>query len=635
MNILNAPQGSEEWHAARAQRFCASEAAAAMGLSKHTSRSALLKAKATGLRPEVAPAVQRVFDAGHEAEALARPIAESIIGEDLFPVVATLDVDGLPLLASFDGLTLMEDTAWENKLLNPSLVAQIEAGNLEPHYWAQLEHQLLVSGASKALFTTSDGTPGGTHHLWYEPQPERRAQVLAAWRQFAADLAAYQPEAAEPVVVGAAPDTLPALLVQVQGAVTASNLAEFKAVALAAIGSIKTELASDQDFADAEKTIKWCHDVEGSLAAAKQHALAQTASIEELFRTMDAIGEQTRAVRLKLDKLVKSEKEARKEQLVLSAQRSMGEHIEKLNRALAKEGAGQIKREDAGLFAQAIKGLKSLDSMRDKVHAAMAQAQAQANATADRMRANRASLRSDDGRVDWIFLFADFATVGVKEAEDFAALAQLRITQHQQREAAKLEAERERIRQEEAAKLQRDAEAKARAEAAELARQQDEAERQASDNKRNQDAALASQTQAAIKVDYSGVAAYCCEKGEAQGKVGRGCDECSETSAAYQAAMFTPQAERAPAEPVAGRDFLTTASGETLTLGALNALLSPIRIDAAGLAELGFEPCATVKAAKHYPAAAVPRICAALVRHIQTVQADQPAPATLATPAEA
>ena len=50
----------------------------------------------------------------------------------------------------------------------------------------------------------------------------------------------------------------------------------------------------------------------------------------------------------------------------------------------------------------------------------------------------------------------------------------------------------------------------------------------------------------------------------------------------------------------------------TLTLGAINALLSPIRIDAAGLSELGFDPCATVKAAKHYRATDFARICQAI-----------------------
>ena len=57
--------------------------------------------------------------------------------------------------------------------------------------------------------------------------------------------------------------------------------------------------------------------------------------------------------------------------------------------------------------------------------------------------------------------------------------------------------------------------------------------------------------------------------------------------------------------------------GDTVTLGQLNALLAPIRIDAAGLAELGYTPSATVKAAKHYRAGDVPRICQSLIARLQ------------------
>ena len=77
-------------------------------MSKYSTRDELLRQKATGLTEEVSPAKQRIFDAGHEAEALARPIAEGIAGTEFFPVVATREVDGMPLLASFDGIDLMD-----------------------------------------------------------------------------------------------------------------------------------------------------------------------------------------------------------------------------------------------------------------------------------------------------------------------------------------------------------------------------------------------------------------------------------------------------------------------------------------------------------------------------------------------
>src|SRR5690606_18915950 len=111
--------------------------------------------------------------------------------------------------------------------------------------------------------------------------------------------AAYQPEEAAPApVVGRAPDQLPSLHIEVTGMVTASNLAEFKASAMAVLGSINRDLQTDEDFANAEQTVKWCKGVEERLDAAKAHALSQTASIDELFRTIDSVSAEARRIRL-------------------------------------------------------------------------------------------------------------------------------------------------------------------------------------------------------------------------------------------------------------------------------------------------------------------------------------------------
>ena len=74
----------------------------------------------------------------------------------------TADVNGLPLLASMDGLTMLGDVGWETKLLNQDLRAAVEAGTLDEHYTVQMEQQLMVSGASRIYFTTTDGTPENT-----------------------------------------------------------------------------------------------------------------------------------------------------------------------------------------------------------------------------------------------------------------------------------------------------------------------------------------------------------------------------------------------------------------------------------------------------------------------------------------
>lgn len=449
--LENAPQGSAAWLAERSKHFCASEAAAALGLSKYSTRDELLRQKATGLTEEVSPAKQRIFDAGHEAEALARPIAEGIAGTEFFPVVATREVDGLPLLASFDGIDVLDDLIWENKLLNQSLVQQVQAGDLEPHYWLQLEHQLLVSGATRALFTTSDGTPGGTHPLWYESKPERRAQLIAGWKQFAADLAAWVPPEAKPApVVGKTPDNLPALLIQVTGAVTASNLPEFKAHALEVFKGINRTLTTDQDFATAESTVKWCADVESRLAAAKEHALSQTATIDALFKTIDDISAEARRTRLELDKLVKARKEEIRGEIVAGGINALREHIAQLNAAMPADYMPQVPAD----FDGAIKGKRTVDSLRSAVNDELARAKIEASNIATRIHANVKTLEASG------LVVPDAATLVLKAPDDLAAIIANRKAAEQQRQ----EAERERIRAEEAARADREARAKLEAE---------------------------------------------------------------------------------------------------------------------------------------------------------------------------
>ena len=421
--LENAPQGSAAWLAARAKHFCASEAAAALGMSKYATRDELLRQKATGLAEEVSPAKQRIFDAGHEAEALARPIAEGIAGTEFFPVVATREVDGMPLLASFDGIDLMDELIWENKLLNQSLVQQVQAGDLEPHYYLQLEHQLLVSGATRALFTTSDGTPEGTHPLWYESKPERRAQLIAGWKQFAADLAAYVPPEAKPApVVGKTPDNLPALLIQVTGAVTASNLPEFKARALEVFRGINRTLTTDQDFATAESTVKWCADVESRLAAAKEHALSQTATIDALFKTIDDISAEARRTRLELDKLVKARKEEIRGEIVAGGIAALREHIAQLNAAMPADYMPHVPAD----FAGAIKGKRTVESLRSAVNDELARAKIEASNIATRIHANVKTLKASG------LVVHDAATLVLKAPDDLAAIIATRKAAEQQ-----------------------------------------------------------------------------------------------------------------------------------------------------------------------------------------------------------
>jgi predicted phage-related endonuclease len=436
MTVHKVIQGSAEWLALRAQPhvFAASDAAAMMGECKFKTRSQLLAEKSTGLTPPIDAATQRRFDAGHQAEQEFLPHAEAFIDDDLYPITGSIELDGMTLLASFDGLTMDWRYGYEHKLLNLALLTEISLNSLSPSYYWQLEQQLLVSGAEKILFCCSDGTLDKKGTMWYESIPSRRAALIAGWKQFAEDLAAHVPRAPEAAAVGRAPESLPALRVEVTGMVTASNLDEFRAAALAVIGRISTDLNTDEDFADAERAVKWCKDVEDRLEAAKQHALSQTASIDALFRTLDEIRDEARQKRLGVDKLVKQRKESIRVEIVTKAQSALRAHCAKLNDRM---GGAWMPAIDGG-FADAIKNKRTIASLHDAVDTALAHAKIAANELADRIEINRNLLIGDAH--DWTFLFPDFGQRCTLELESFAAILSQRIREHEDRQRQAAEA---------------------------------------------------------------------------------------------------------------------------------------------------------------------------------------------------
>ena len=440
MKIHNVAQGSAEWHALRAQHFTASEAPAMMGASKYQTRTELLTLKKTGIAPDVTPSQQFIFDKGHATEALARPLVEVMIGEELYPVVGT---EG-NLLASLDGATELGETLFEHKLWNESLVAQVKAEDLAPHYYWQLEQQLLVSGAERVIFVCSDGTAENFVSMEYRPVAGRAEQLIEGWKQFEADLAEHTPHAAVVEVVAAVIETLPTLSVQLEGAVKSSNLPAFQSTVMARIQAINTDLQTDQHFADAEEMVKFCDKAEKNIDLVKANALAQTASIDELFKTLDTIQEELRKKRLMLDKLVKARKVSIREDIAMDAAKALQVHIDRINASLG--GKARMPAVPAD-FAGAIKGKKTIASLRDAADSELARAKIAASQIGDSIRNNLASL--DELAADYMFLFNDVQQLVMKASDDLVALIKVRISEHQKAEDEKAEAQREKIRQEE------------------------------------------------------------------------------------------------------------------------------------------------------------------------------------------
>lgn len=464
MNIHEVIQGSDDWHALRASSFTASEAPAMAGVSKYISRSDLLKQKYTGEVPEVSSAQQRLFDKGHATEAKARPIAEGIIGEEIYPCTATHD-DHPWLLASFDGCTMLEEIIFEHKMMNDDLrTATLET--LPEHYKVQMDQQLAVSGADKCLFMASDGTKEDCNWFWYETTPERIASLMAGWEQFKADLEAYQPAEQTVAPQGEAPEALPALKIDLTGAVKASNLPDFKAQALAMIEGIKTTLTTDKDFADAESTVKFLQKGEKQLKDSKQAALQQTASIAELFDTIDELTENMRQKRLKLEKLVKAEKDNRRLDIQHKAEQAYDAHLGSIQKELESTSPWPLRfpAPNPGI-REAMKGKRTMTSLQDAADTAVANAKIQADEAARQIRTSIDTLKHEAEGFE--SLFADGGQLVCDKApEDLRNLAHSRIAEHKEAEQKRQDAERERIRQEEEAKAQAEADKRSREAAA-------------------------------------------------------------------------------------------------------------------------------------------------------------------------
>ena len=559
MIIHDVQQGSPEWHDLRNRvKHTASDLAAIRGNSKYKTRAQAIKEAATGIKPEISEFQQRRFDEGHATEAAARTIVEQMIGEDLYPATATTD-DGY-LLASSDGATMLGDTGLEHKLWNEELVSQIRAGKLHPMYTDQMDQQIAVFGFDKIIFVCSDGTKEKFAWLAYTGDKESIARIRADWAQFDEDVANYQPEAieAKPILTANPIEHLPALVIEVTGRVTHSNLSEFKAAATAVIGSIKTELVTDQDFVDATAAVKYLKDVEDSAKRAKQNALDQTESIATLHRALDEVIKMASDVRKSLDKKITEEKESRKLELVRKVSQDFYDHCRALEQRIGMSfSVATIP------FAEAIKGLKSLDSMRDKLAVALANCKVEANAVADRIESNIKSLEGEGH--SWRFLFPDLANVCHKASDDFAAMLSSRVAAHKAAEDKRLEEERERIRAEEQAKAQREVAEKAQREA-------DEAMAKA------QCVASASQTQ-------------------------------QEPPATVKDSLtVAPVANDAPAN-----DCLTT-----IKLGEICSRLG-FSVTGDFLATLGVYPVATEKSAKLYDAAKFPTICRLIADHVMAL----------------
>lgn len=588
MQIHELIQGSPEWSAFRLERRGASEAAAMLGISPLVSRTELLHMKATATAQEFSEWVQKhILDYGHQVEAMARPLVEELISDELYPVTCS---DGL-LSASCDGLTMGEDIAFEHKQWNAALAAAISAGVLPDEYMSQPQQIMMVTGCSKVIFVCSDGTLDNFVYLWVLPDPVWQERIRAGWVQFEADLAAYQYVEVLPPPVAAAVQDLPALSIRVDGQLTLNhNLVLFGEKLQSFIADIDTNPSDDQAFADAEQAIKVMERAENALGAAEASALGQVSTVDEMVRTVASYKELARKTRLMLEKVVKARKETIRVEIQQAGKDKAAEHIAALNARLGKPYMPAVAVD----FAGAMKGKKTVTSLRDAVDTELARFKIEANAVADRIQINLGVLRELASA--HAFLFADTASIVLKDADDLTALVKMRIADHEKAEAERAAALRARIAEEERVKAET-----AAAEAVRLA--QVEAARVAEEAAAAERARVAADTKRQLEEQAASIAAA--NKATAS------------VAPAAQPVVHAPP-ERVQVTPIAAARPASPTAAPGLRLGQIAERLG-FALTADFLNTLGFAAAGRDRAAVLYHEQDFPAMCAALIRHVTAV----------------
>jgi predicted phage-related endonuclease len=458
-------QGSEQWLAFRASvDGSASEASAMLGISSYKSRDDLIREKATGIRPEVDARTQERFNEGHRLEELARGIAERFIGEDLYPATYSIEIDGLVLSASCDGLTIDDECGWEHKSSNAALRESLARGVIPDEYHPQLEQVALCTGASKVLFTASNGTEESALHVWYMLNPELRARIIAGWKQLKIDVANYiAPEPSAPKAIAEPVAALPSINYQIdfsKGISIQSNLENFKKAALQLVENSKVILVTDQDFENAKGRIKACESAEANIKGLVERVLGELGDVNTFKSDLESIGEFIRQSRINQDKQVKNRSAERKAEIIAGGKKAAAEHIAEINSKLGSVTMPAVPVDfDAAVFRKS-----SFDSMQSGVNDALAAFKIEANSIASKIDDNLNLLRKIAS--NHAFLFSDRQQLVLKDKDAVEAIAKQRIAEHDAAEQKRIDdaAQKladEKIAAEKAAEVKRVADEKA------------------------------------------------------------------------------------------------------------------------------------------------------------------------------
>jgi putative phage-type endonuclease len=177
-------QGTDAWHEFRAQGIGGSEVGTILGLNPYQTPMQLWRVRTHRDPSDIS---NYAMERGQRLEPKARAFVEISVGLD-FP--ARLAVwSGNPIFrASLDGYNEEKKAILEIKCPGEKNHQMNLRGEIQPYYRAQMEHQLLCSGAELVYFVSyyepQDGGAASVKILEYRSDPELRERILKEVPQF-------------------------------------------------------------------------------------------------------------------------------------------------------------------------------------------------------------------------------------------------------------------------------------------------------------------------------------------------------------------------------------------------------------------------------------------------------------------
>jgi len=212
------------------------------------------------------------------------------------------------------------------------------------------------------------------------------------------------------------------LIIKLKGEITDTNFDEWKNDLLARLKKVNTELATDDDFANAEADVKTIKAGEVALKNAKASALEQANEIQKLFSAIDEVSSEARDARLALERQIKKRKAEIKDEIVDSGLDAVKAYMEEQSDELQSIRNSWL---DRSAFEEEIKGKRTTSSMQKAVTGLLVRIKGEIAEREDSINANRQVLDKIDD--DYSAVFQDKDALLIMDRENLQTTIDERI----------------------------------------------------------------------------------------------------------------------------------------------------------------------------------------------------------------